>query len=310
MMRHVSYPKIVTRVDAAAAGGPWIAQEKIHGAQVVIVVDASGAGQIGKRKDWLADDEPFFGVQLLRPALLRQAHELRARLGVEVLRVYGELFGGHYPHDDVVPAAGAQAVQTGIWYAPDIRFAAFDAVVSQAHDDDGRFVASSALLPLASAVGLFTPPVLGRGPRATLERLPVRFPSRVPALLGLPPMPDNVAEGYVLKVDAERPVAARAMVKRKVPEFDDARFDASLPFDAAMQLSAQALTAIAVAQVNPARVAAARSKVGHVAQAVVDEIALDVLSDLQNVYPAACAAVDPDVILDVVIAAARRAVGE
>ena len=31
----------------------------------------------------------------------------------------------------------------------------------------------------------------------------MRYPSRVPARLGLPELPDNVAEGYVLKPDAE-----------------------------------------------------------------------------------------------------------
>ncbi len=54
------------------------------------------------------------------------------------LYVYGELFGGHYPHPDITSTStstsastststsSASAVQTGVWYAPDLRFCAFD----------------------------------------------------------------------------------------------------------------------------------------------------------------------------------------
>ncbi len=95
----------------ASTAGLWVAQEKIHGAQLVIGVEG-GQAFFGKRKAWLADDEPFFGWQLLRGALTEAALAIRAALGEDAF-LYGELFGGAYPHPDVPPVPGLQAVQTG-----------------------------------------------------------------------------------------------------------------------------------------------------------------------------------------------------
>jgi hypothetical protein len=39
------------------------------------------------------------------------------------LSVYGELFGGSYPHPFVPVEEAVSAVQTGVWYAPDVEFA-------------------------------------------------------------------------------------------------------------------------------------------------------------------------------------------
>ena len=46
--------------------------------------------------------------------------------GVEHVFLYGELYGGQYPHPDVDPVPGLQAVQTGVYYSPHIEFCAFD----------------------------------------------------------------------------------------------------------------------------------------------------------------------------------------
>lgn len=54
----------------------------------------------------------------------------RARLGFLVCR-YGELFGGKYPHPDVAAHPDVRPIQSGVYYCPDLRFAAFDVAWSR-----------------------------------------------------------------------------------------------------------------------------------------------------------------------------------
>lgn len=276
-----------------------MATEKIHGAQLMVATDGERV-RFGKRKAWLADDEPFFGWQLLRSPLGLAVAAIHAALARDAtIYIYGELFGGTYPHPDIEPLPGLSAVQTGIAYAPTLHFAAFDLLVvtadaEEAEDDEPTFIAHAQLERLAEAAGLLTVPVLGRGPRRELLELPVRYESTVAALLGLPPIADNVAEGYVLKPDAELPARARPLVKHKIPEFDENRFDESMPFDHHAQLSIAELLRWAAVMINPVRIASARSKVGEDPAAVAEEVALDVWIDLESIYPRRMLALDAD----------------
>ena len=96
--------------DRAGPGGTWVALEKLHGAQLVVGVRGvrEGVVRFGKRKAWLADDEPFFGWQLLRAELTDSALRVARAVGGEGRDVYlyGELFGGRYPHPDVPRCPG------------------------------------------------------------------------------------------------------------------------------------------------------------------------------------------------------------
>ncbi len=291
-MEHRPYPKIRAQAEAAA-GGPWVATEKIHGANLVVATDGTEV-RFGKRKAWLSPDEPFFGFQLLRPQLTAAALGLHASLAgrAHVVRLYGELFGGGYPHPLVAPVPGFSPVQTGVWYAPDIRFALFDVLV----EPEDRFLAHSEVEVLARAVDLATVPVLGRGPRSQLEALPVRYPSRVAGSLGWPALADNFAEGVVLKADVTAAPAHRPVVKRKIEEFDEARFDEAAPWVADAHLSVEALIALGVRLINGPRVASARSKVGDGAprEALVDEVVLDLLVDAGAAFPRAVGALSAE----------------
>src|SRR5689334_22667783 len=136
-MRFRTYPKIGSAA-ASTAGAAWVATEKVHGANFVIGVEADGGGGIvrfGKRKDWLEPDAAFFGWQLIAPELADRVRALATAVGAAQVVCYGELYGGGYPHPDVAAIAGIAPVQTGIWYAPDVRWIAFDVLVATGDDD-------------------------------------------------------------------------------------------------------------------------------------------------------------------------------
>jgi Rnl2 family RNA ligase len=294
-MRFLPFPKISTVASGgpSVATGSWVAQEKIHGAQLVVGV-ARDEVCFGKRKAWLAEDESFFGWQLLRSELADAARGARARLDLRAddeLYLYGELFGGHYPHPSVAKVVGLSAVQTGIWYAPDIRWCVFDAVVCPAGDQAAaRYLSQGALATATAATSILHPPTLARGRRSELQFLATRFPTKLPAMLGLPPIDANWAEGLVIKPDGELPAGRRPIEKRKIEEFDEKRFDESAAWDAAQPLTPAALSAWSLRLLGPARFASARSKVGDGdPEALLDEVVLDVLVDLAEAFPAAMA---------------------
>jgi Rnl2 family RNA ligase len=293
-MRHLAYPKIPTAKQLGSGrsgGGTWVATEKVHGAQLVIASDG-GATRVGKRRAWLSGDEPFFGWQLLRGAF-EQAVRVALADGAAAVRLYGELHGGHYPHPDVAPAPGAAAVQTGVWYAPDVRFALFDVLDHERPDDAGVYRTYARVAEVAAGAGLDVVPLLGRGTRTVVDVVPVRFQTRVPETHGLPPLDGNLAEGVVLRPDAALPPQDRTVVKVKIDEFDERRFGESRAWDPYTRIPADDLRRIAAGLVNAPRIAGARSKVGAVPVAeLLDEVVLDVMVDLSEAYPAAVAALD------------------
>nr|WP_052478364.1 RNA ligase family protein [Kibdelosporangium sp. MJ126-NF4]CEL17909.1 hypothetical protein [Kibdelosporangium sp. MJ126-NF4]CTQ90867.1 hypothetical protein [Kibdelosporangium sp. MJ126-NF4] len=270
-----------------------MATEKVHGAQLVIAFDGRDVS-VGKRKAWLRGDEPFFGWQLLRSNLEQAVKVALARSGAAV-RIYGELYGGCYPHPKVAPIPGTAAVQTGIWYSPDIRFALFDVLIHDGPDDPGIFQPYAHVAAIAADADLDVVPLLARDTRSALDALPVRFRSRVPHMHGLPELPNNLAEGVVLRPDTPLPPQQRPIVKTKIDEFDEQRFDQSRPWDPQARLPLADLRQIGQAMVNPTRLASARSKVGPTGlDELLDEATLDVLVDLSQAFPAAMAALVDD----------------
>ncbi|MEV8531454.1 RNA ligase family protein [Streptomyces sp. NPDC051211] len=271
-----------------------MAHEKVHGANFAIVCDASGAHP-AKRRELLGDAglDEFFGVGRIWPGLAvaasRCAQALRQRYGAAPaapVTVYGELAGGRYPHPDVPPSQGVAPVQTGVWYAPELLWLPFDATVATpgglcwAADRDLRDAAESA--------GLHCVPLLGQGSLARVQELPELFPTQVPAMLGLPALPGNLAEGLVVKPAGESWGAARPMAKVKQPAFaEDERFAGARPYQAPPEGAAGVpgwLLAHGTALLTPARAASAVSKLGPSAPAgeVAAEIARDAAEEVSE----------------------------
>jgi hypothetical protein len=182
-------------------------------------------------------------------------------------------------------------VQTGVWYSPTVRFALFDVLCHDHPDDPGVFLAYTDVAAVAADAGLDVVPLLARGSRTSLDTVPVRFPTRVPKLLGLPKLEANLAEGIVLRADTPMPAAERPIRKIKITEFDEQRYSSSRKWDQWLHLSLPQLREIASTMVNGPRLASARSKIGPVTgDELFDELTLDVMVDLAEAFPAAVGA--------------------
>ncbi len=264
----------------ASSRAEWIVTEKIHGANFCLVTDGATI-RCAKRKGWLAEDEDFFGHRGLVGRLAGAVLEVCSLVkGIEkdaaAVLVYGELFGGGYPHPEVAPVPGVEPVQTGCWYSPGIELCAFDLGVVRAGEEERSYLDQDTAARLCEKAGIRFAKPLFRGGYEEALAFPLGFETTLPALFGLPSLgPSNKAEGVVLKpargiVVPRRPGVIRPVVKRKIAEFaEDERFHGAKkwqarPAPAAAALVIEGLKQAVSALVNENRLHAAVSKVGPV----------------------------------------------
>ncbi|MBH25217.1 MAG: RNA ligase [Myxococcales bacterium] len=258
---------------------PWVVTEKIHGANFSFLTDGREL-RCAKRKALLGSDESFFqheavlarhqgAVSLLFERLQAEREE------IEVIQLYGELFGGGYPHPDVPPVPDVYPIQTGVWYAPGVRFCAFDVALTL-QSGERVFLAYDEMTALLEELEIPCAEPLMIGSLGDCLEFPVRFSSTIPALLGLPPLPDddNLAEGVVLKpvpfVEVETEGGPlRPILKLKIAEFsEDDRYHQARPWPKRDEQGAgYALDLLEwemMARVNVNRLDNAISKIGRV----------------------------------------------
>jgi len=307
--RFTSYDKIPgssQRWDASPADirrlerVDWVVTEKVHGANFCFVL-SSGTIDCAKRKAMLSPTEDFFGhgrvLERLR-GTLRQLYVEHRGTAARLL-VYGELFGGGYPHPDVAPVAGVQPVQTGVWYTPDVDFVAFD-VVEEGADGQRRYWSHERLQASLAAAGVPVLSPLFVGSYAEARAQPVDFQTTLPALRGLPPLLDNFAEGIVLKPCEPVVVGGlRPTLKCKPARFaEDARYHQAQRW-APAPIAADPLDTLEYAlmsRLTPPRCAAARSKLGPSASvgALVAEVCADVWADVREANGALLGGLGPE----------------
>lgn len=284
-MEHMYYPKISNGISLhTSMSSKWVATEKIHGAQFVIGVNEKEV-KFGKRKAWLDDNDPFFGWQIIRNKLEESVKQIFSKLkSTNSIYLYGELFGGSYPHDKVKNCDLLTPVQTGIWYSPDLQFAVFD-ILEEKMNGEELFMKFSDIEKIVDGTQLVSVPVLKYGTYSELQKLPVKYKSLVYKEFNLPEIEMNFAEGFVLKPDIQEMAVKRPIVKYKIPEFSENRFDESRPFDPDKIPDVDELLGIIPMMINKIRIDSARSKVGEDIELVIEESVLDVMIDLESVFP-------------------------
>lgn len=245
----------------------FVGCEKVHGANMAFVVDRGGVS-CARRRDIMHEDEKFFGYKRwLDPALWDAARGVLAGVSalvaggamedalaaaapegaeretfgpVEQVTIYGELFGGHYPHPDVENTDGTAPVQHGVYYCPGLRYIAFDVAFRRPDDADGstgvEFLDFEDAKALCTAAGFMFAQPLVRGSLEECVAAPLEYDSTIPARIGMPQLPSgtNLAEGYVVRparlahlTEAQRAAAVgeggrrRLVFKRKNPRFEE-----------------------------------------------------------------------------------------
>lgn len=201
----------------------WVVTEKVHGANFSFVYQDKKLAY-AKRKEYLSWNDDFFGFQevasRLEDIVLQLFEKLSMDRQADKYIIYGELFGGSYPHPDVLANENVQAIQTGVYYAPGINFCAFD--IAFETDGHKHYLDYEDSVAYFETLGLFYAHVLFTGKLNEALNFTTRINSTLPERLGLPALEANLIEGVVIKplrhsnFSAERPV-----VKLKNREFDE-----------------------------------------------------------------------------------------
>lgn len=208
------------RTDVEGSDVVFVALEKVHGSNFAFETNGVSV-QYFSRNRRLDRQELFVGKTRPQEAM-QQYHKAvlatfplcasKANRPVQSVIIYGEYFGGWYPHEQVKqegPGAGAPVQKGIVAYSPTHHFYAFDVCV------DGRFLDFDEATEVLSEAGfpLIATPVV-RGSFNTCMDFDVEsFRTTIPQLLGLPPCENYaIAEGLVI-----RPVQRRQQwtVKRK-----------------------------------------------------------------------------------------------
>ena len=210
MIQFMQYPSIGNASDEAwmervrSAVNPetlFAVQEKVDGANVSFLCDDLDI-RMARRTAVLDSLEPFFGYQEVLERYSGHIYHIYnlVRLShpdMTSISVYGELFGGAYPHPDVAPDPLARPVRSGIWFAPGHDFYAFDIYVFT--DEGGYFLPVMEANALFSTAGLLYAWSRFVGPLDDCLAYPHVFQTSIPGELGLPPIGDNLCGGIVIK---------------------------------------------------------------------------------------------------------------
>jgi Rnl2 family RNA ligase len=92
----------------------FVVQEKVHGSNLSVLTNGKDI-RFAKRTEIIDDEESFFRVDLFRnryeQRILNLFDSLKSEFELETLTVFGEYFGGYYPHKSVPKNKFAKTIQ-------------------------------------------------------------------------------------------------------------------------------------------------------------------------------------------------------
>ncbi|MCR4847407.1 MAG: RNA ligase, Rnl2 family [Bacteroidales bacterium] len=201
----------------------YVVQEKVHGANTSFLCDGKEVG-FAKRTSILNDGEKFYEYPELldqyKDRVLKLFADIKAKYPVVTqISIFGEMFGGLYPHDSVKASHKLSLIQKGVCYTPEHEFYAFDIYLFT--NDGGKFLPVDEVNEFFEANGFFYAQTLFRGTLIECLKHPNDFQSKIAEWLGLPAIMDNICEGIVI-----RPVVpmylrngSRVLIKSKNDRF-------------------------------------------------------------------------------------------
>ena len=215
--------KYVDKIKAYFPGKDFVVLEKIHGANFSFWTDGKEV-RCAKRTDFLDTKlDIFFNFQEILEREKENIIEMfscceeHCNEAINELIVYGELFGGSYPHDDVPRNSTATKVQKHVYYSPNNEFMAFDAKVN------GTYLDTKAFSTMCVLSGVPFIPVLFEGTLEECMNYKNDYPTTIPGILGLPAIEGNICEGNVIKPKKTTyfPNGERVILKNKNEKFKE-----------------------------------------------------------------------------------------
>ncbi|AGD92214.1 RNA ligase 2 [Megavirus lba] len=187
----------------------WIALEKIHGANFSFITNGEKL-ETAKRTGIISSEEYFFNYQIVVERYSQDVFNIFNKIKKNIdnlmsIQIYGELFGGAYPDmyvKDIKP------IQKGVYYNPDIDFLIFDIKINYKTESGipennySEFLSHDEVINYISKTNIRIVPEISRAIFTDIIKMDPVFHTKVPAMYGLPQINNNLAEGYVFKMNA------------------------------------------------------------------------------------------------------------
>lgn len=216
----------------------WCVTEKIHGANFSFIYEDKTL-KFAKRKETLQWSDDFFAFQLvvekIEHKIWRLFKAFQQETPFDKCTIYGELFGGAYPHKDVKNNNDLQAIQTGVYYTPDIAFCAFDIAIE--YEGERHYVAYEKAIKLFEAHHIFYAKPLLIGKMQAALNYDIVFNSTIPNQFNLPELADNLVEGVVVKPMQNIEVVTKRGTIRPILKIKNERFSEEKKFHQAQKWS-------------------------------------------------------------------------
>jgi len=175
----------------------YVVQEKIHGSNVCIITDGQVI-QFAKRTEIIEDEASFFRVNQLREKysgkIFSLFRSLKQEFDINSLAIFGEYFGGYYPHLNIKKDPFAKTVQKGVCYLPNNEFYAFDILLN-----NHIYLDVDTCNRLFHEFGFIYAESLFRGNLQDSLNYQNDFQSTIPHKFKLPIIEDNACEGVIIR---------------------------------------------------------------------------------------------------------------
>ena len=213
---------------------PYAVMEKIHGGNSQITYNINtGEFFYGTRQHILEENESFYNLQAIFDNMQSDVKVLAKHLQNDVqsygqklisVTVYGEVFGGSYPHDSVTKDRNAMRVQKGVFYSPSNQWLAFDVAYTIEGSERLFFLPVMFAVRACMLAGIDFVPVLHIANNLD-EALayPNDKSSEVYCKYDLPKIEDNIMEGVVIRPYRENAWVGvhRVILKNKNSKFKE-----------------------------------------------------------------------------------------
>ena len=186
---------------------PYCITEKIHGSNSQLDYDCiTGEFNIGKRSGEVTEGNAFYNlISCLEPIKEKMpvlAHYIKTQIDAMAvtIKLYGEVFGGTYPHKDVEQDKSALKVNKGVFYSNHNCWLAFDVAYTTTKDNMIHFLCGSEFFNACEYANIPTVPLL-KIVNSLDEAL--AFPNNGESVVYkkyfLPKLENNIMEGVVIR---------------------------------------------------------------------------------------------------------------
>lgn len=184
-------------IDQGFGNLTYVVQEKVHGANLSFITDGQNI-LTTKRTELILDSEEFYNSKLVlanyKDKILNLYKAISTDFNTKTVTIFGELFGGGYPHPDVPKDDTAILVQRGIYYCTQNDFYAFDILI-----DNEKYLDVETANIYFDKFDFLYAKTLFQGNLKNCLAYSNSFKTTIPSEYQLPELDGNICEGVVIR---------------------------------------------------------------------------------------------------------------